>query len=225
MPLVCPKFKNIFLLNPRTGGTALSRFLIEHNDWKWLPKESIYSNDKQIILDNKHATSDELIKHKIIRQEEVSSFNFYVVVRNPYDSIVSLYHKMTIDYRKKLEDKDSWIHKKGDFAKKMREMSGMSFTEWVKYNYIDPESNRIKKRSLNVKYITNNAYILRFENLKSDVTNYRKKLEFKSDVSLFTVSNKTQSRKSTDYKEYYNDETKIVSQAFDQDLKILGYKF
>ena len=51
------------------------------------------------IFQKKHSTLSELIKHKILAPEEAKSLLKIATVRNPFDSLASLYFKQKLKYQ------------------------------------------------------------------------------------------------------------------------------
>lgn len=224
MALISHRYKFIYFLNPRTASTATSRFLQEVAEGEILPKTNILKEDGSILVPAKHTRLSELVEHNLINEEVRSGYLKVVTVRNPFDSLVSLWAKMNKDYAKLLADENSWVHKKPDYKQKLEASLGLDFATWVKKQH----GERYRKGGtahVNGPYILDMDTMLRFENLQEDFSVVASKLGLPGD-HMIPKMNVTQGRAKTDYRTYYDDESRqIVAKVFAPEIEKLGYDF
>ena len=91
MAIICRKFNLLFIMTPRTACTAIGEFLCEHYSGEFLPAEDILDSRGFISVQKKHSTLAELLAHKLLTAREAKSLLKVAAVRNPFDSLVSLY--------------------------------------------------------------------------------------------------------------------------------------
>lgn len=118
MTIISDAHKFVFILNPRTGCTATGNLLIEKYAGRWLLKDSIYDSDGMIVVPQKHSTLDVLLKNGVIESRMLSSYCVFSTIRNPFDSLVSL-----------------WVKKRGSYAELAKK--DKSFFGYKKRGYME----------------------------------------------------------------------------------------
>src|SRR5438552_18142637 len=131
MAIICRKYNLLFIMTPRTACTAIGELLCEHYDGEFLPAEDILNSDGLISVQKKHSTLSELIGHKLLTAAEAKSLLKVAAVRNPFDSLVSLYLKQRFKYDSLLEDSQSWVKRIPGYADSMHYAKTHSFNQWV----------------------------------------------------------------------------------------------
>ena len=91
MAIICRQHGLLFIMTPRTACTAVGDLLCTHYGGEFIPSEDILDSHGFIAVQKKHSTLPELIKHKVLAPKEAKSLLKIAAVRNPFDSLVSLY--------------------------------------------------------------------------------------------------------------------------------------
>src|SRR5438477_4408881 len=99
MAIICRKYNLLFIMTPRTACTAIGELLCERFGGEFLPSEDILDSNRQITVQKKHSTLEELIKHKLLSAAQAKSLLKVAAVRNPLYSLVSLYFKQRLKYQ------------------------------------------------------------------------------------------------------------------------------
>ena len=131
MAIICRQYGLLFIMTPRTACTAIGDLLCAHYGGEFVPAEDILDAQGFISVQKKHSTLSELIEHKMLTPEEAKSLLKIVSVRNPFDSLVSLYFKQRLKYQPLLADPSSWVNRSIGYAGHMRYAQTHSFSEWV----------------------------------------------------------------------------------------------
>jgi hypothetical protein len=214
-------------MTPRTACTAVGELLCQHYGGEFLPAEDILDGDGRVCAQKKHSTLTELIKYKILAPGEAKSLLKVAAVRNPFDTLVSLYFKQRFKYQPLLADPDSWVNRWPTYAKNMRYAREHSFTRWV----FRKCSRQLAKRllgfppSMFVDYTEGTDVVMRYESIDRDLEGVFKKVGMEPKVGI-PVVNRTDERPERNYRSYYSRSAALaVSMAFHDDLKTYGYKF
>ncbi|MEQ8292246.1 MAG: sulfotransferase family 2 domain-containing protein [Roseovarius sp.] len=224
MALMSREYRFLYFQNPRTASTATAALLREIAGGEVIPEKNILNDDGTIRVPAKHTRLDQLVEHRLISAEVRRDYLKIVTVRNPFDSLVSLWAKMNHDYVKLLEDENSWVHRKPDYKEKLEASVGLSFPEWVQMMH----GERFRKGQTthaNGLYMKGMDVMLRFERLQEQFAEVARRLQLPGDHVL-PRQNVTQGREDKDYRSYYDDETRrIVAGVFAPEIKALGYEF
>lgn len=214
-------------MTPRTACTAIGGLLCEHYGGRFLPAEDILDSRGRIAVRKKHSNLEELVKHKILAPEEAKSLLKVAAVRNPFDTLVSLYFKQRFKYQPLLEDPNSWVNRAPTYTKNMRYAQNHSFNEWV----FRKCSRQLIKRllgfpsSMFVHYTKGTDMVMRYECIEQDLESVFRRVGMEPKAGI-PVVNRTDERADRNYRSYYSRATALaVSLAFSDDLKTYGYKF
>ena len=225
MSIICRSYNLLFIMTPRTACTALGELLLNEYDGEYIPTKDILDSNGIFKVQQKHCTLSQLIDNKILSNKDASGLIKFTAVRNPLDSIVSLYTKKKFKYKPLLDDSDSWIYKLPDYAEDMKYAQSHSFDAWIFKN----NKKSFVKRLLGLKpsmfgmFTEGVDEIIRFENLQDDFRNLLEKAKISKKLEIPSV-NKTTERKK-DYKEYYsNFSRRFIEFVYQEDLKNYGYK-
>src|ERR1043166_3849265 len=120
MAIICREYGLLFIMTPRTACTAVGELLCNHYRGEFLPSEDILDEQGFIAVQKKHSTLTELIRHKILSPAAANSLLKIAAVRNPFDSLVSLYFKQRLKYQPLLADPTSWVNRSLGYASQMR---------------------------------------------------------------------------------------------------------
>ena len=153
--------------------------------------------------------------------------NTFCVVRNPYDRVVSLYNFQIKVLEKKQKRFPKLITPQLEELSKGFKNYVMNCQETIfkkRLNYKNADAKWTNWQQL--KYLSGNfekINILRYENLEKDCTQLLTENRLKQNRPLQKLN---VSRSNTDYKQFYDTETrKEVEKFYQEDIDILKYKF
>jgi Sulfotransferase family. len=227
MAIICRKYNLLFIMTPRTACTAIGELLCEHYGGEFLPPEDILDSRGFISVQKKHSTLSDLLAHKLLTAREAKSLLKVAAVRNPFDSLVSLYFKQRLKYQPLLADPSSWVHRSPGYVRSMRYAQRDSFNAWVfRVTY-----RKIFKRLLGLRASmfadhTNGVNeVLRFESIEEDLKNVFNQAGIDWRAQIPSV-NRTDEKTGHDYRLFYSRPAALaVAAAFSYDLKTYGYRF
>lgn len=227
MAILCPQSGLLFVQAPRTACTAIEQLLLHRFGGEFLPRENIVDASGFIRVQRKHCTIPQLLAEKLIPADYLQRFTTVTTVRNPYDSLVSLYVKKRTSYQEKLADPTSWVHQLRGYVEDMEFCRTHSFEEWLHKRYAVSRFDRLRgkgRRSLYGRYTDGVAIVMRFERLQQDFEAVMRSLGIDGDVTIPNV-NPTRHR-STTYHSYYTPEARrLVEYVFKPDFDKYGYTF
>lgn len=214
--------KILLVLNPRTASSALSSHLGKTFGGRWLPEQDLLDDRGNIQVQRKHSTVPELLAARLMSEDDLDRYRKIVAVRNPFDSLVSLWVKKRHAYAMEAADPDFFGHKIPGFMEDMAFIQQHTFSEWVVEKYavaLRPDA----RNSLHRKFVAGCDHILRFETLQEDFQALMKKLGLSAgDIPEL---NKTAS-KGKDWRAYYSPEARdIIQRRFAHELARYGYTF
>jgi hypothetical protein len=227
MAIICRKYNLLFIMTPRTACTAIGELLCEHYGGEFLPAEDILDSRGLISVQKKHSTLSELFAHNLLSAGEANSLHKMASVRNPFDSLVSLYFKQRLKYQPLLADPSSWVHRSPGYAARMKYARTHSFNAWVyKACY-----RKIIKRllgwrpSMFAEHTRGVDEVIKFESMEEDLRKAfdRAGIEWKAGIPKV---NRTDERTGGDYRSFYSRPAALaVAFAYSHDLKTYGYRF
>lgn len=186
---------NCFLFHvPKTGGTSIERLLGMDNGQLW-------GHDKQGMYKQHYAYVD--YKNSGIKVTGFDNMFKFIIVRNPYDRMVSEYF---------------W-QRKGKFT-------DLEFTEFIETTFVENvrkfnnnEKGRCFHFSSQSRYVFNGLdYIGRCEDMNASWVHIRNKIGVKQDLPKHNTS------KHGSWQDYYTDKTRdIVYNAYKEDFEKLEY--
>jgi hypothetical protein len=227
MAIICRKYSLLFIMTPRTACTAIGDLLCTQFGGEFVPSGDILDSNGRISVQKKHSNLAELIEHKILAPEEAKSLLKIAAVRNPFDTLVSLYFKQRFKYQPLLADPNSWVNRSPTYARNMRYAREHSFSRWVLRKCSRQLIKRLIgfPRSMFVDYTKGTDIVMRYESIERDLERVFQKVGVQPKASI-PVVNRTDERPNRNYRSYYSRATALaVSVAFRDDLKAYGYKF
>lgn len=227
MAIICRKYNLLFIMTPRTACTAIGELLCQHYGGEFLPSEDILDSKGFIAVQKKHSTLSEILEHKLLTPEEAKSLLKVAAVRNPFDSLLSLYFKQRLKYRPLLGDPTSWVNRSTRYGEFMRYAQAHSFSRWIfKSCYRKIIKSLLGFRpSMYADWTKGMDIVLRYESIEKDLKDAfnRMGIEWKADIPKVNL---TEERANRDYRScYYWPAVLAVSLAFSDDLKTYGYTF
>jgi len=227
MAIICRKYNLLFIMTPRTACTAIGELLCHSYGGEFIPSHDILDSRGLILVDKKHSTLSDLIKHKLLTTEEANSLLKVAAVRNPFDSLVSLYFKQRSKYQPLLGDPASWVNRLPGYARNMRYARAHSFNRWV----LRTSYRKLIKRllgfrpSMFAEHTRGVDIVMRYENIEADLDAVFRKAGMGSGAKIPAV-NRTSERPDSDYKSFYSRVAELaVTIAYSRDLEMYGYKF
>jgi hypothetical protein len=227
MAIICRKYNLLFIMTPRTACTAIGELLCERFGGEFIPSGDILDARGLILVDKKHSTLSDLIKHNILTTEEAKSLLKVAAVRNPFDSLVSLYFKQRSKYQPLLGDPASWVNRLPGYAKNMRYARTHSFNGWV----LRVCYRKVIKRllgfspSMFADHTRGVDMVMRYENIEADLTEVFRKAGMGSRADI-PVVNRTDEKSDSDYRSFYSRIGELaVTLAYSGDLKMYDYRF
>ena len=217
----------MFIQSPRTGCTAIARLLLDRFGGEQLPAQDILDETGSFDVPRKHCSVRQLVAKRLIPSDYQSTLITFTSVRNPYDSLASLYVKKRDKYRPLLADRSSWIYKVPGYVEDMEFCRTHSFEEWIEMHYPVRWFDRMLgrgRRSLHARYTVGVRHIMRFERLQQDFEGVMRAAGIREDVIVPSV-NATPGKRS-DYQSYYTPQARrTVEYVFRPDLEKYGYSF
>jgi hypothetical protein len=225
--IICRKYNLLFIMTPRTACTAIGELLCERFGGEFIPSGDILDSRGLTLVDKKHSTLSDLIKHGILTTVEAKSLLKVAAVRNPFDSLVSLYFKQRLKYQPLLGDAASWVNRVPGYAKSMRYARAHSFNRWV----LRVSYRKLIKRLLGFRpsmfadHTRGVDVVIRYESIEADLSEVFRKAGMGSKADI-PVVNRTDERANRDYRSCYSRLAQIaVTLAYSGDLETYGYTF
>jgi len=227
--VICRGHRLLFIQAPRTGCTAIENLLGERFGGESLPTTDIIGPDGFVRVGRKHCTVRQLLAEGLLPADYSKQFTTVTSVRNPFDSLVSLYVKKRETYHGErfLKDPNSWVHKTRGFVEDMEFCRTHTFDEWLVKRYAVSTWDKLLRRgrrSLSGKYTEGVAVVMRFERLQEDFEAMMRGLGVRGDVTIPSI-NVTQQRRAR-YQDYYTPAGRqLVEYVFQHELERYGYSF
>jgi hypothetical protein len=226
MAILCPRYGLLFIQAPRTACTAIEKLLLDRFDGRPLPAENILDAKGFVRVQRKHCTIPQLLAEGLIPADYKQRFTTVTAVRNPYDSLVSLYVKKRDGYQDRLSDPESWVHLVRGYVEDMEFCRNHSFEEWLFKRYSVSWITRLRgkgRRSLYGRYTEGVTAVMRFERLQQDFETVMRSLGVDGDVTIPTVN---PTRHRTAYQDYYTPKARALAEyVFKPDFERYGYTF
>jgi Sulfotransferase family len=227
MAIICRKYRLLFIMTPRTACTAIGELLCQHYDGEFLPGQDILDSSGFISVQKKHSTLSELLAHNLLTADEATSLFKVAAVRNPFDSLVSLYFKQRFKYQPLLADSSSWVYRCPGYVESMRYAQTHSFNAWV----FRLSCKTIIKKLLGLRgsmfaeHTHGVDHVIRFERMEEDLKKAFSGagVEWKAGIPKV---NRTDERPGRDYRSLYSRLAAVATTfAYSYDLKTYGYRF
>ncbi len=220
MAVVSESLRYVFLLAPRTGSTALGLLLVRSVEGAWTPPRDVIAADGLLLAPRKHTTLEQLVSARLLTAGEISGSFVFTAVRNPFDSLVSLWVKKRTTYQELLDDPASFINRSAWSRADVQFALDHSFDEWIARNHGEGS----KPRHMYGPFIKSADFIMRFEDLKHDFAEAMKRIGVSSHHEIPSI-NRTEGREP-DYRSYYSERSRrLVEAVFAPDLERFDYRF
>lgn len=223
MALISPKHNLLFILNPRTASTATAISLYDYLKTKWFPSIDIENEAGEIIIQKKHSTVGQLYEAGFLNQQQLNTYTIAVTVRNPFESLYSLYTKKRLAYQKLRNSKNAFINKIPNQSKDLDFVLENDFSSWIVESYKKPFDNG-GYTQVNMKWVEGCNFVLRYENLQEEFARLSQHLKLKKNIEI--IMHNTTKGKEAAYREMYSDEARQIMEFLLRDeLNTLNYTF
>jgi hypothetical protein len=227
MAIICRTVGLLFIMVPRTGCSAIGRALISELDGAWLPESDILSPDGSLIVGKKHCTPSQIIEHGILSDAEMDSLFKVTCVRNPFDSLVSLYTKRRDFPTDRLNNPSFWMHRAPEALREVERCRSHTFAQWIRRKYMVRSllaALGVRRRGMFDQFTQGVDFVMRFDNLQEDFDEALRRVGAPKKITIPRV-NQTLGR-DPKYRSYYSTGSrKIVERGFRRDLDRYGFKF
>jgi hypothetical protein len=233
MAFISDRYNFLFIMAPRTGCTAIAYGVLVPLGAVRVPWNDLLDENGRTIVDSKHGSLEDLLTHGLVLPEKAERVFKFCSVRNPFDSLVSLYTKHRTTYAELVNDPKSFLHKKPGALADLKRAENMSFSDWVVERYTRPGRKRLlrsvgrrpaRPQHMYKRYIDGMDHIMRFERLYEDLEEVLERVGAPTEFEIPNL-NPTPERQK-DYREYYTPKArKLVEQVFSLDMERFGYRF
>lgn len=195
MAVICRNKKLLFILNPRSGSSALGDHLIKKFEGEWIPKERYYDTNLNRYIDFKHNTVEDLLEAKLITTNELEELIVFTTVAHPYDNLRTLYAKYRYRYEQWKNEgrhflQSENVQKNIDFCKKH------NINQWILKELWKASIKailRLEEYSINYSFPKYCHAVLKKEQLQSDFEQFLVKYNVIGDKNIPKI-NKTENK-------------------------------
>lgn len=202
MAVYCGRHSLLFIGNKRTGSTAVAQALIEQLGGQYRPPKR-HRVDERTVISKRHATVRQLVLHGLL-EAPIDSLLKFSTVRNPFDSLVSLWTKLR--------------HRPNRWSSRRVLLEGVDFLPWLKKRLLQAAPH-----SMHDEFTDGVDVVMRFETLEEDLKAVLARAG--APAVALPLANPTTER-DADYHAYYDEEARaLVERVFGGDLEKYGYAF
>jgi hypothetical protein len=144
-------------------------------------------------------------------------------VRNPFEKIFSEWYRSRFKWLRVMRDPNSWIYKYPDKVNSVIEAVENNFSDWVELRY-GKKYDRGEKLNFFARYIEGVDYVVKIEELESELRYVLEKLGIDVDIEI-VAKNVTLGDKEVYWQHYNRKARDIVSTVFEPDLNRFSYTF
>lgn len=236
MAILCREVGLLFIMRPRTGCTAVGRTLCNELSGEYIPSDDVRDGEGRAVVQKKHSTLADLLDHGLIRADEAERLYKVTTVRNPFDSVVSLYVNLTVTYPPLRADPESWVYRVPGFIDEMALAEGRSFEGWVLRRFRSPTSEQrrwlpwagrpvVDPGPSTSPFVQGTDHVMRFERLQSEFDKVLAAVGVDRSIRIPRI-NVTTDREGRDYRTYYTRRARrVVAERFKAELDRFGYTF
>ena len=213
----------LFIMAPRTGCTAVGDQLVKTFDGNWFPPENYTDKAGNVLVPKKHSALKGILEQRLLSEPELSELTVLTCVRNPFDSLVSLWHKQANAYQPLLDEPSAFIHRQPGFKASVIYAGDHDFPEWTEHQY--GHLKGLRPRHLYARFLFRANTIMKFENLHDDFNWFLKEAGITTAEHSLPRVNPTQGR-DLDYRSYYDTPSReLIETVFARDRTRFGYTF
>lgn len=227
MAIISRELRLLFVLAPHTGSTAIADLLRADLGGEWLPPEEIRGEDGRVLVRRKHTTVAELFRGGVLTREERAGLLVFSAVRNPFDTLVSVYLKHSVKDQVLLERPDSWVHGHQRKLANLEYCRDHTFHEWIEHMYAPRWLDRLRRRSRKPRWLYDRDVdvVMRYERLQEDFDAVLRRAGVTNHHEIPQL-NVTAVRGARDYREFYAPRSrKLVEEAYTDFLRRYDYAY
>ncbi len=228
MAIICREKRLLFILAPHTASTAIGVLLRDELGGEWLPPEEVRDANGRITVKRKHTTLRELLAANLLSADERAGLITFSAVRNPFDTLVSLYLKHSVKDQVLLEKPDAWIHGRERKLDNLDFCRDHTFAEWIEHVHAPRWQDRFRGRAARLArwpYDKGIDEIMRYEHLQDGFDAVLRKAGIAEHHEI-PKENVTAVRAGRDYRDFYSARTRrLVEVAYADHLAKYGYSF
>jgi hypothetical protein len=226
MAILNRKLKFLFLGIPKTGCTSMCKHLLDKYEGSiGAPEEEVLSEEWP--SGQKHSTLGEILRNKVLTEEDLKTINIFCYTRNPWDysaSHFSFLKGITNTFRKSHGKAAEPSERRGELWRLMYSNPCYSFFDYVDFHR-DKEGLRVIGKWM-VNPHEDLVTVLRYENYESDLKEFFSSIgvEYKGGIERLNVS---PVRGGAHYKDFFlkDDMKDVIAKAYAEDIKRYGYEF
>lgn len=229
MAIICRDIGLLFIMTPRTGCMALGALLLDKLGGEWVPSENVCDGDGRVLVEKIHCTLPNLLDHQILTDEQIGGLLKITTVRNPFDSLVSLYTKR----RSLLEISHAdpivraWMLRQPLAIADAHYCPTHSFDAWIRRRYglsAIASALRLRRNSMFDRFTDGVDVVMHKERLQEDWDAVCHRLGLAQHIEI-PRRNPTEGRGSS-HREHYKWLPRLMVQlAFRHDLRRYQYSF
>ena len=205
----------LFVQTPSTACTAIASVLRERVDCE--------------SLGEKHASLNDLLNQQLLGETELNSTHVVTGVRNPFDTLVSLYFK---GRAYGLRDRLGWIRsRRPGMWREVRQAKRSSFPDWIKWLSELGHLDIVYYRTITRFRRPRIDQFIRFERAREGLTEALRRtcglgsFDVRDGLVVLPTVNVTPGRRR-DWRTYYDEESRaIVTRVVADDLTAFRYEF
>lgn len=213
----------LFVQNPRTASTAIGEGVLV----PMLGAEVVGVPWSHETAGDKHASTRDLVERGLITAADLDQLYVFGAIRNPYDSLVSLYEKMRGTYASLVDDPTSWVHRQRAYVASLRVAREAEFPDWAVFHLTRRPAWQLPRVALTRGRAIDHRYLgldrlLRFESLQADFDAAMDDL----GLAHLEIPRMNVTGRSTEYRSRYDRRARWVAQrAYRHYEAAFGYTF
>ena len=213
--MICHKHKCIFIHVTKCAGSSIESAFGINLDDPVGQTSKLFGRNRSNNLNLQHATPQQLLDNNLITREQFDSYYKFIVIRNPWDRIVSGYNYILRMNKKSFDTFYNFLGKNGKFHKRMNDSSRQGFFGY----HLTPQKEYFFLDGVKIKY----DLVIDFENIDHGFKTLINDLKLPSD--FFDVKQNVGKQK-THYSYYFNKRNKdLFKNIYKEDIYYFNYEF
>lgn len=223
MAIRSDEYGYLFIEVPRTASQAIGKGVL-------IPKlggQIVGTGGSHESTGDVHASQHELVDRGLLNQADLQRLLVFGTIRNPFDSMVTLYEKMSNNYAPMLDDSAAWVHDHPNYHQSMLVAQDAEFSEWLIFHMTRRKLFPVLIAAVRPPrklpdYYRGMDRIISYENLQVDFNEVLKQLGADAiDIPKLNVTGR-----ETDYRGYYTPKARrLAERAFSEYREEFGYTF
>ncbi|MEO7117791.1 MAG: sulfotransferase family 2 domain-containing protein, partial [Candidatus Limnocylindrales bacterium] len=205
MAMICREQRLLFIFAPHTGSTAIGTLLRDQFGGEWIPAADVKGPDGKWVR-RKHTTEPELMRAGLLPTGERGKLLAFSAVRNPFDTLVSVYLKHSVKDQALLEKPEAWVHGRKRKLDNLEFCRDHTFDEWIEHIHGPRLRDRLRGRKANLSRWLHDEgmdVVMRYETLQADFDVVLTKAGIEGHHEI-PKENVTSARAGRDYRTFYS---------------------